>query len=1158
MKRRNIYAFLTLLGALLFGGLAYGQGVTSSAIRGEILDEKNQPVAGATVKAVHKPTGSLFGSITNEKGQYFIANLRVGGPYELTITADGYKEYREEGIYLQLGQVASISPQLKDNTAQLETVTVTADVDPILNSDKTGTSANFGKETIVNMPVLNRSFRDISRITPQSSSGGFNFAGRSSLYNNFQLDGAVYNNVFGLDALPGGQASADPVSIDAIEEIQVNIAPFDVRQGAFTGASVNAVTRGGTNEFSGSVYYFTQSNRFVGTRVQGNDVTQLKFDQQQYGARIGGPIIKDKLFFFVSAEWTRRWDPFSALRAALPGEVGNSANNISNVSQVAMDQLRANLIGVFGFDPGAYQGYTFATYNDKIFARLDWNISQNHKLTIRHNYVYGYADRTISGTDATYAGGRIGLNALAFESANYNIRPIVNSTVLELRSTFGSRFANNFNITWTNDQTVRGFNGSRPFPSVEVFNVNGAGSNTKAVFGSDPFTPGNILFQSYFTLTNNFNYFVGKHNLTFGTQNYFFSFFNQFLANFWGNYGFLSPVAFFGGATTTAGNPNIPLTTLPQPYTSAPNGTFWTGTALNPNPTQYILQYPQPGAGPSPSASFAAAQLGFYVQDEFSWLNDRMKIQAGLRVDVPIFNVNIPTNNDLVNPNINFSAPYTAGDGATFVNRLNGATTSKLPNTSYLLSPRVGFNWDVMGDRKVQLRGGSGIFTGLVPFVWISNNVTNTGLLLAEIRSQSTTNPIAGAFFNPTVPQPTTGLPASINPPVPAGFSYQAGLINVVDPNFKMPQIWRTNLGVDYKLPGLPLVATLELSYAKDINAMYYRNVNLPDPGRTIPVDGRPAYIPNQGSNARISPGFTNVMLLTNTSQGESWFMTLQLQTTQTKNWNAMAAYNFAGSRDIFSQESSIALSTWTSATRSGDYNAPALTNSNNLQQHRFVASAGYRIEYLKYLGTGVSLFWESRSGGNYSFTYQGSLAQTGALNNGDLMYIPNSAAEINIPANVTVNGNVYTPAQQYAILDAFISQDPYLSRRRGTIAERNAAFLPWYTRVDLRLTQDFFVNVKGKRNTIQLTWDIFNLLNLISPHWGLSYSTITTSPVAVSYTGAITPASVPNFAVNPLISAIAGTSTDRVDPSQAASFAPSAGLASRWQMQFGVRYIFN
>jgi hypothetical protein len=1160
-----------LLALLLFTAqLSWGQGATTAAMSGTISDGKGQVLPGATVIAVHTPTNTQYVAPTNADGRFNIQNMRVGGPYTVKVTFVGYQDFTRTGINLTLAENFRLDVKLSDSSTQLTEVTVTGRQNPIINADRTGAATTIQRAQIERLPTINRSLSDYTRLTPQASGGG-GFAGRNNLYNNITIDGAIFNNSFGLSGTIGGQANAQPISLDAIDQIQVSIAPFDVRQGSFTGAGVNAVTRSGTNKFSASVYGFYRNQDFVGKKVQDSNSPIATFNLYNIGFRFGGPIIKDKLFFFVNAERERRNDPptgnYSASRPGLSGPT------VSNIQTTDLNALSTFLTSKYGYNPGPYEGYTLASNSDKITAKLDWNISQNHRFNIKYNYLKSYRDVAPSPSGAIGSNGRAqSIIGLPFLSPYYRINNNLNSFIAELNSTFGARFSNNLTAGFLANRDYResAGGGSIPlFPLVDIGNSSGltplrdANGNVPGVtaaqeltsFGYEPFSAFNILNSDTYQFGDNFTAYLGKHNVTVGTYNELYKYTNGFAPQYYGAFTYNSLQDFYASASTT----------------DAPYGYNYTNGAYAPRSAseglrsaqRYQVRYAATPDGSFPFAVTKAAQIGLYVQDEWSPISN-FKLTYGIRGDLPIVFSDIERNYAL-------SGGTDPATGVTY-NPLSfrdgiQINTSQLPRKTPLFSPRVGFNWDVNDDKRTQLRGGSGIFTGRIPFVWVSNQASNNGVQFGSIDVQGPT--AVGYGFNPNVDFYRNQL-KSAGP----NTAYN---VAITARDFKFPQVFRNNLAVDHELPG-GVIATLEGIYTRDLNAVYFQNINLPystvnakssasDPNsgdrRPIFYNTNAAGIPTTknnriyagtGGTTLANPNISDAILLNNTNKGYSYSVTAQLQKNFSNGLFAMAAYTYSDSRSV-NDGGSVALSSWTGRPVSGDPNADVLGYSSYLVQHRVIGSLAYRKEYIGHLATSISLFYEGAPAGRFSYTSSGDMNGDNVTGN-ELMYIPRDQSEI-VLVNRSVTASpggayIYTAAQQWTDLDNFINQDKYLSKHRGEYAERNGASNPWQHRIDFRLLQDIFTNIGENRNSLQLSVDIFNVGNLLNRNWGTYQFQYTSSPLAFQgYDTQGRPTYQYQFASAPnaTTSAQALNTTFRNDVTT---------LNSRWQMQLGVRYIFN
>jgi hypothetical protein len=1092
--------FLFAAALLCMGTRAFAQGVTTAAINGTVRDESGQTLPGANIIAVHVPSGTSYGTSSRENGKYDLSNLRVGGPWRVTFSYVGYEKQTREVAHLALGENFRLDVTMSTGAVELGAVEVTGDRSGIFSAARTGAAQSVSTAQIERFPTISRSFQDFSKFSPQVS--GNSIAGRNGRYNNIQIDGTQYNDLFGLGSsgTPGGQANTNPISLDALQEFQVVVAPYDVRQGRFSGGGINAITRSGTNKVEGSAYYFMRSEGMIGdlntTRWLTNGTpgsfrdTLIKtpfanFSEYQAGFRVGGPIIENQLFFFVNAEQTGRTQPYANLAL--------TQGTDPNLVRTTAETMQSILINKYGYDPGSFSGYDAERPSTKLFARVDWNLAGNHKLTLRHNFVDAYDD--IYRPSAT---------SFLFGNRNYRFHNNVNSTVLQLSSTFAANMSNELIVGYTRIRDYREFFG-KPFPTV---NLTVAGVTLNA--GAENFSIANKLDQDVFEITNNFTYYMGDHVFTVGTQNEFFSFGNLFIRDYYGTYSFNSVADLERGVASRL---------------------------------QY--SFARPGIDPMFMATFGAAQLGLYAQDEWS-VTKNFKTTIGLRLDMPMINDNPAYNITADTARYNAStAKAQANPGATY-----GLRTDKVPATQYMISPRVGFNWDVFGDRSTQVRGGAGLFTGRVPFVWISNQFSNTGVEFARLDLRTRTND-------------TVRFDPNLDPRDPA-FLSRAGTateINITADDFMMPQTARFNLAVDQKLPW-GLVGTLEGIYTKTLNDIYYRDINLGDRmattsfGNVLP-GGRGVY--GTFSGRTTTPGtqvgtfsrgpFTNVILLENTSEGYAWNVSGQLQKQFENGFMAAVAYTYSEAKDQNSGLSSQAVSNWRFNHTPDSPNELPLTRSLFDIPHRMITSASYRFEYATHWATTVSIFYEGRSGSPFSYVYDGDLNADGQVEN-DLIYVPNDRNDI---ALVRVNGSNTTraPETDYDALDSYISRDEYLSTVRGKIAERYGAREPWWGRFDLRIAQEI-PNPLVMSNKLEITLDILNVLNFFNGEWNRIQSVPNNRDLLIRFEGlaaaqnTLGPNGVALPAGTPLFSY-----KDKKDPFQ------YDDLASRWQMQVGIRYTF-
>jgi hypothetical protein len=1049
---------------------------------GLVTDTAGTPIEGATIVAVHTPTGTQYRARSRSSGAYTLPNVRIGGPYRVTATFLGFQPRAQDDVFLNLGETRRVDFQLIRTAAQLAGQRIVGERDTEI---RTGAATFVDTQQVVAMPSIKRSTRDLTRLDPRSD-GNFSFAGRNWLYNSISLDGSYFNNSFGLDdPAPGGQANAEPVPFDAVAQVQVSIAPFDVRQGGFTGASINTVTKSGTNDLRGSIYSFARNDALQGNKVGGADVVanpDLKFLQS--GLSVSGPIIKNKLFFFVNGEIERTDDPGTNFVASRNGTTGFG---ISRVSAQTMDQIRQRLMQVYDYDPGAYDGYINKTDNDKILAKLDWNVSENNTLTFRYNYLDATRDLPPHPFVFSFANTGRGPNAtsLPFRNSGYSVNNHLNSFALE-SNTRTTGYANRFFASYNRFRDHRSpF--SAPFPTIEI----GEGGVTYTTAGHEPFSIHNILDQDVWQFTDNISLFRGSHTFTIGAGFDVFSFFNSFNLFRDGVFTFpppSSPTA-FGGTTFSSLDEFFRLTDPNNPNRIDLNGFVETDA-------------------PYKGEEISVGQAALYAQDEF-FLTNRFTLTYGLRVDVPIYFTD-PVDN-----------PFSRGLTALDENRQPEVVDqSKLPDAKVLFSPRVGFNWNAVGDRNTLLRGGTGVFTGRVPFVWIGNVISNPG---------------ANPNLYPAAPPKETKRGSVLA---------QSFDLNGMDPDFKWPQSWTSDLAVEQQLPW-QLRGTLELLYAKDINNVFMRNADLVAPVRTLP-DGRP-YYGGAGAN-ELNPDFgAGIYVIDNTDEGYSFNVTAQLRKVFSTSASVGLGYSYTTAKNNL-KSTEIASVIWQNQPVQGDPNNPELSWSEFGQQHRIVGDAVYTKTWSPRFKTQIGAFLEvaegnrfAGAGGNrYSFIYSGDVNGDGYAGN-DLIFIPRTQSDINLATYVDASGRTVTAQEQWTALDAFITQDDYLSEHRGEIAERFGAVNPWYNNLDLRILQDIGLYAGTNKHTLQLSFDLLNVGNLLNSDWGVRKvaSASATSPLRLAQF---------NTAGAPVFN-FTGPSTTFID---------DPDLLSRWRAQFGLRYFFN
>ncbi|MGY6559760.1 MAG: TonB-dependent receptor [Nitritalea sp.] len=1058
---------------------AFGQGATSAGLTGLIEDDLDEPLPGATVQATHLPSGTRYTMVTQPNGRFTIPNMRTGGPYRVEVSFIGFETQVFENISLRLGQRYVLNVQLQDGDMELETVTISGFKDNIMNDERTGAATTINKEALNTMPTLSRSVQDFTRLTPQSN--GESFAGQDPKAINFSLDGSIFNNAFGLSgSIPGAPTNSTPISLDAIEEIQVNIAPYDVTQGGFTGAAINAITRSGDNEWRGSAFYNTRNESFVGTQARGTEVVTSNFNVEQYGFRVGGPIIKDKLFVFFSAESERRSDPNSPFVAAAEGRTGA---NVTRVQKSDMLAVRSFLTENFNYDPGLFENYNLNSISDKFLIKFDYNINEQHRLSFRFNTLISSAERPVARTSLGFGGRNQNLFSLNFQNSNYTLQDNIYSGILELNSTFGSKFANELRFGLTANRNFRSWEGGN-FPAVDILQD---GRNYIS-FGTDLLSPNRALDSDIWQFQNNFTAFLGNHTLTAGVNFEMFDFAYTFTPTFFGHYVYNSLDDFFQHAS----GQEVELRRFQRQFSALPDGSI-------------------------PTAETRAYIASAYIQDEYA-VSPQLKVTLGLRLDVPFYDQTA-----LFNPEV-ATLDFRRPDGTAIP-----IETDRLPEPQFMWSPRMGFNWDVLGDRSFQVRGGTGLFSGRPIYINISNMVNTNGMLQGQIRADNTRD----FAFSPDV---NAHIPAVIGRPESYDVAY-------IDPNFRNPQVWRSNIGIDKELFA-GIVATLEGIYTAQVSDLLFFDANLNNPTRNLSgPDDRPLYGFSDELNRR-NPQITNAVVLDNTSQGYSYSLTAQLSKYFENGLQAMAAYTYAVAKNMVDGNTQHFLSYENiHSVRGGNF--PELGFSLDDQRHRFITALGYRKTFGNRFASNISLFYELRNQGVESFVYNTDINGDLIVGN-DLIFIPTESQLQEMAFDpLTLNAQTFTPEEQRTLFNEFIEQDAHLRTRRGGYAMRNGVQFPMVGRLDFSFVQDFFLNLKGKKNVLQFRMDIFNVTNLINSNWGVGSIIANESPIAITR---IDPDTLtPVYQLNPSRGELP-TNT----------FVRTANIGDVWQMQLGLRYIFN
>lgn len=1038
---------------LFLAGTSFAQ-VTTSGMNGKVTGPDGNGLIGATVVAIHVPTGAQFGGISDDQGFFRLPNMDVGGPYTLKVTYVGFEAWSQEGIYLTLGQTFKVNPGLKSTEVKLGEVAVIGrrgNVN-VFDGNRTGSETVVGLEKIEMMPTVGRDLNDFTRLTPQATvddNGAISIAGVNNRYNSIMIDGGAQNDVFGLAAsgVNGGQTGGSPISMDAIEQFQITLAPYDVRNNGFAGAAINAVTRRGTNEVTGSVYGFFRNQGLSGKTplvkldIEGKTAEEIDamrsalpdFTAITSGFRVGAPIVKNKLFFFLSAEGQRDQTP-------QPFEFSEYNGNSSEAD---INTLSDYLMSQYGYDGGGFINNTRELKSNKLMARLDWNINDQHKLMLRHSYTNHQSlgpSRSSSGSINFYNGG------VYFPSTT-------NSTTAELKSNF-SGMSNSLMLVYTDVNDDRDPMGM-DFPAVTIFD--GKGSIN---FGSEQYSTGNALTQKSLVLTDNLSIYKGKHTITIGTSNEFANVYNLFIRQNYGLYRYNSIEDFYN------------------------NKAFYYAR-------YYSLVDDITGDGSAAAADFNMLQLGAYVQDEFQ-ATDNFKLTFGVRADMPIF-LTPPIENADFNE---VTIPKLEAAGWD----LMGAKAGQMPKPQVMFSPRIGFNWDLSGDESAQLRGGIGIFTSRLPLVWPGGSYTNSGVVVGGF---STSKDSIGFIADYKDQYEATDFGMTLRVP--------SGQMDLFAADFKYPQVFRANLGFDKKLPW-GVIGTVEAMFTKTLNNLVYYNLNYnPDKVTNLTGADNREYYDNK---SKIDGTYDRIILGANTNQGYTYNFTVALEKPFAKGFAANVAYNYGTAMALNDATSSQNSSQWRYMEYVNSLNKLDLSISDFDPGHRVLAYLTYQIEYLNHATTSISLFYNGQSGMPFSYIYDDYSSRVNSgkgitgwagENEGAMIFVPAAKDQI-------VFADAATADAQWEALNTFIENDSYLSTRRGQYAERNAARTPFENMIDLKLAQDFYVKAGAKKHKLSLTLDVFNLANLLNPAWGPKYYAYVNTMQLITFKGFAEDGTTPTF----------------------------------------------
>ncbi|MCI1639839.1 MAG: TonB-dependent receptor [Bacteroidales bacterium] len=1083
---------LLFLFSILGGAVAFAQ-VTTSSLAGRITEENGEPLAGAAIVAVHVPSGTQYATVANNEGRYVINGMRVGGPYKVTISFLGFQTQEFDEVTLQLGETFSLNTVVKQDRTQLASAVVMASPSSKFSVEKTGAATNISSSQISSVPTISRSITDIARLSPYGGNG-MSFAGADGRTANFTVDGANFNNNFGLSSkLPGG---GNPISIDAIEEVQVVVSPFDVRQTNFIGGGVNAITKSGTNTFKGSAYVYYQNENLRGDNIDGQQISGARDKDRltTYGLTLGGPIIKNKLFFFVNYEQSVIPTVVNRWRGSVDG-VADADSYISRTTVADLQKVSDYVKEKYGYDTGSYTDFPADESNRKILARIDWNINENNHLALRYNHTLNnsWVSPNASSSDAETrtTEARMSQYSMSYANSMYSLQNLVNSFSLDFNSRLNDKLSNQLLATYSKLDDVRGTDSSE-FPFIDI--LDGTGTITPYIsLGYELFTWHNGVHNTVYNIKDDLTYYIGSHKITAGVSYEHQMADNSYMRNGTGYYRYNSLDDFLNGAT--------------------------------PETVCFTYGYDNLNAN-NPAARVRYNKAGVYAQDEWN-VNEKFKLTAGLRIDGLFFD-----NEDLVTNQAVYDLDY------------NGRhiDTGKWPKSNLTVSPRVGFNWDVFGNKSLKVRGGSGFFSGRLPLVFFTNMPTNSGMVQynGKIRvGDPNLKEFAGDLITNIADMKkkwaALGYPTEITPEDGSISSTFAA----VDPKFKMPQVWKTSVAVDYAIPvSFPMSVTAEGIFNKTINGVRISDWSI------LPVNGfakfngpdnRPIYPDNYKytyiNSKNEVKGMPNAFVLTNTSKGYGGSASFSLHMQPVKGINVAAAYTHTISKELTGMPGSDASSAFTYI--------PTYEGPNNTKLH----NSQYVVPDRAYVSLTIddrsnnhySFFYEAWRGGyNYSYMYSNDM--NGDSYKYDAIYIPKSKDEL-----------MFVSQDDADRFWNYLEHDSYLKSHKGKYAEAYSVYSPWAHTVDFRYAHDFKINIGKSVNTLQLNFNISNLLNMFNSSWGVSkyMNPNLNSGRILTYEG-VNASGVPVFSTPAAVQP--GVKTWTYDHS----------IGQCWYAQIGLKYMFN
>ena len=1042
--------------------------VTTSALSGKVtMADTKEEVIGATIQAIHEPSGTKYAAVTNSNGRFTIQGMRNGGPYSVAISYIGYETKTFRNIVLELGETYNLNALLSEDANELTEIVVSGKASKFA-AEKTGASTNINQRTIQELPTINRSIGDLAKLSPYYG-GSNSFGGMNGKMSNFTLDGANLNNNFGLNSsLPGG---GNPISMDAIDEVQMVVAPFDVRQSNFIGGGINAVTKSGTNTFKGTAYFYYTNEDMHGNRVDGVQNSEPNPGEEKvYGFTLGGPIIKDKLFFFANYERTNTENIPTYWHPDLTGGGADNKTYTSRTTLEDMQMISQFVKNKYGYDTGSPTDYPGDIVNNKYLARLDWNINQNHHLAVRFNHTNNSRWTPPSATSRDVGGlsaSCVGISSMAFANSFYNQENKVTTFSGDLNSRFGQNISNQLLVTYSNIDDPRSSD-SQIFPMVDIMKD----GDPYMTLGYEIFTYNNRVQNKILTINDNFTYYMGNHKLTAGFSFEHQKALNNYMRQGTGYYRYASMEDFMDGAAPIG----VALTT---------------GNNGEENPSSQVV----------------FNQIGLYVQDDWN-ITEKFKINYGIRFDNLIFQNEGAVRNDEL---------YAVDFGGRHVD------TGLWPKSNWQISPRVGFVWDALGDKSLKVRGGTGLFAGRMPLVFFTNMPGQSGMMQTTYVTKDAT---ALSQFTGDMKTNVRDM-ETILKNYAQGMAYYAG----VDPDFKMPQVWKTSIGIDYQVPvSFPLTLTGEFTYTKNINAVHLDNYNMKSPDDTwrhiTGADNRLIY-PAASEYQYTSKG---TYVLTNNHKGHGWTASLQLQAEPIKNLFVSAAYTHTVNREVTALPGSNAQSAWQYMHTVNGPNAVEVRNSGFVTPDRVIANISY-----KYGKDHFSLFYSGYSPSGYSYTYSNDINGDGLSY--DLMYIPRDDSEIKFVSD----------DDRIAFWN-FVEQDDYLKNHKGEYADLYGARAPWVHTFDFKWAHDFDLKIGNTSHKLQLIANIENIGNLLKSSWGVAkiipgQSNNMFKILSVTNAKEVKEGAQPIFRMN-------------TDLKTAWDYNHSYGQC--WRLQLGVKYYFN